>query len=372
LARWNYAGGTWTAFNPATTTFGLIATLAIDQSGNLYIGGDFTNWDGAANSDRIAKLTGSAWSSLATGISTASSTVNCIVVANNTKIFVSGDFVTADGVTVNGVCYWNGTTFVALSTGAAGGAVSTSVLSMDLATNGDLYATGDFATMGGQAAANVAKWNGAIWQALGSGINNAGSVVAVADSGLVYVSGPFTSAGGLSLADRIASWNGSSWTHLDVDLPGSPNITAICLIGEDVYLGYDTSGTATTSYLNTVTNNGSRAAYPKYVIKRSGGTSAQAVWLKNETTGKTLWLNHSLLDGETLTIDLNPASVKATSSYFGDVTGRAILRGSDFLTWDLLPGSNSVSAYVSTAGSPTMTAYLQWRKRHWAVDGAAV
>src|SRR5437016_5069875 len=59
----------------------------------------------------------------------------------------------------------------------------------------DLYAGGEFTTAGGSAANRIAKWDGSSWSALGSGMN--GTVVALALSGSdLYAGGGFTTAGG--------------------------------------------------------------------------------------------------------------------------------------------------------------------------------
>ncbi|MGB9613419.1 MAG: chitobiase/beta-hexosaminidase C-terminal domain-containing protein, partial [Candidatus Margulisiibacteriota bacterium] len=49
------------------------------------------------------------------------------------------------------------------------------------------------------------------WQALGSGMNGSVYALAVDSSGNLYAGGSFTTAGGVS-ANRIAKWNGSSWS----------------------------------------------------------------------------------------------------------------------------------------------------------------
>src|SRR5437016_9536958 len=78
--------------------------------------------------------------------------------------------------------------------------------------SGNLYIGGGFTIVGDVFANRVAKWNGSSWTALGSGLNN--TVVALAVSGSdLYAGGEFTTAVG-SAANRIAKWNGSSWTAL--------------------------------------------------------------------------------------------------------------------------------------------------------------
>src|SRR5437762_664649 len=85
----------------------------------------------------------------------------------------------------------------------------------------DLYAGGGFTTAGG-IAANIAKWDGSSWSALGScvrgGQGGFGNVLALAASDSnVYAGGDFTKAGG-SAASFIAKWDGSSWSALGLGM----------------------------------------------------------------------------------------------------------------------------------------------------------
>ena len=81
-----------------------------------------------------------------------------------------------------------------------------------------LYAGGHFTTAGGSPANRIANWDGSSWTALGSGISGDGtsprfvSALAVSGSNL-YEGGLFTAAGGIE-ATNIARWNGSSWSSL--------------------------------------------------------------------------------------------------------------------------------------------------------------
>src|SRR5262249_36630818 len=92
-----------------------------------------------------------------------------------------------------------------------------------------LYAGGTFTSAGGVPANRIAKWDGTSWSAVGSGVVGAifslqPSVNALAtfDDGsgpALYAGGTFTSAGGVT-ADCIARWNGTSWSALGSGLSG--------------------------------------------------------------------------------------------------------------------------------------------------------
>jgi len=94
----------------------------------------------------------------------------------------------------------------------------------------------------------IAKWNGSSWSALGNGVN--GTVRAIAISGgNVYVGGSFTLAGGNS-ANNIAKWNGSSWSAIGSGVGSTVNAIAISGTG-DIYVGgaFTTAGGNTANYI---------------------------------------------------------------------------------------------------------------------------
>jgi hypothetical protein len=97
----------------------------------------------------------------------------------------------------------------------------------------DLYAGGDFTNAGGVSANRIASWNGTSWFALGSGMNDYVEVVAVIGTDL-YAGGAFTTAGGDS-ANYIARWNGTSWTGLGSGM--NSNVYAFAVNGADLSIG---------------------------------------------------------------------------------------------------------------------------------------
>ena len=115
-----------------------------------------------------------------------------------------------------------------------------------------LYAGGNFTTAGGVAANRIAKWDGSSWSALGSGTERR-SVYAltVFDDGggpALYAGGDFTTAGGVA-ANRIAKWDGSSWAALGSGM--SDNVHALTVFddggGPALYAGgfFTTAGGVT-------------------------------------------------------------------------------------------------------------------------------
>ena len=77
-----------------------------------------------------------------------------------------------------------------------------------------LYAAGDFTTAGGVAANRIAKWDGSSWSPLGSGMDYYARELTVFDDGsgpALYAGGRFGTAGGVD-AKNIAKWDGTSWS----------------------------------------------------------------------------------------------------------------------------------------------------------------
>ena len=105
---------------------------------------------------------------------------------------------------------------------------------------GNLYIGGFFTAVGKVTANRVAKWNGTSWSALGAGVGGTNPAVrALAVSGTdLYAGGDFLTAGGAS-AKSIAKWNGTSWSPLGSGMAGGTHadVYAIVVNGTDVYAG---------------------------------------------------------------------------------------------------------------------------------------
>ncbi len=360
VASWD--GSSWTALSTGTTN-GNVTALAVDSSGNLYAAGAFSQINGVTATDHVAYWDGSTWTAVSAGAWTGTS-VDALAFTAAGDLYAAGNFSQIGGVAAANIAMWNGSTWSALGTGLNGVAYALAMLDTRR-----LVAGGAFTTAGGATVNYVAQWNGGAWSALGTGLTGTDVRALVPAGNDLYVGGNFTAAGGLTTADYLARWNGSAWTHLDIDLPGTPVVYALALDAGDVYVGFDTSGTATTGEITAVTNNGSAPAYPALTVKREGGTSAAVEALVNVTSGREVDFNLSLLDGETVTIDLRAGKKSVTSDYSGSRLG-TVLSLADLARWSLLPGSNDIRLYVSSAGSPTITALLQWRDAYWSVDDA--
>lgn len=356
LTRWD--GANYNAVGtPSGAPLLFIRTIAIDHSGNIYIGGAFTNFAGIAAADNIVMWDGSAYAAVGSGLNNI---VYSIIVGLDNTIYIGGSF-TNEGPYV---ATWDGSAYTDLA------GLGNDVYSLTFGADQKiLYAGGIFAVA---PYIYIAFHNGTAWSALSNNPNSNVEVVAIGSDGMLHVGGVFTSIGGLTVADRMARYNGYAWTHFDIDLPGSPVVTAMLpskypdpVIKQkyDLFVGFNTTGTGYFAGKTTITNEGTVIAFPKIIYHRSGGTSAIIETLKNETTGKEILFNYSLLNGERLTMDLSPGNRSIVSSFFGPRPD-AILANSDDGSWVLNPGSNDITSFVATAGSPTVTAWMTWREGH--------
>lgn len=353
IAKWN--GLTWSTV-PTSGSVGMNGTvraLAIGFDGTVYAGGAFTT-SGSITTNRTAQFAGTAWAAMGSG---ANNTVNGITIGMDGFAYFGGAFTTPFGE----VAQWNGSAWVNILGGAS---FNNTVDTLATGLDGSIYAGGLFTTPG----AKVAKWNGAMWTALGTGLTN-GQVddILQLPNGLIYFAGTFTAAGGMTLPDALAVWNGNSWAFADIDLPDAPTeVTALASWQGTLYAGWLMGGggsTSAVSAITSVTNAGTAIARP--ILTFTGpGTVYQVA---NYTTGDVIYFNLTLQTGETATLDLTPGKISFISSFRGNILG-AILPGSVLSTFKLLPGTNSISVFGSIGSNSVV---VQWRERFWSVDGGA-
>lgn len=381
ICKWN--GSTLSTLGTGFNDWCTGLTWGLD--GTLYAIGNFTT-AGGTTVNRVAKWNGSAWSAMGAGTVGVNLSALCIATATNGDIIIGGNFTTAGGVTVNRIARWNVTSAAWEAIG--GGFANNSVGGIIIMPTGEFIVCGDFTGTTGN---YLSIWNGVYWRAFPVEPDATVDYIELAPDGSIWAAGYFTSIGDLQTADRLAIWNGSTWSLVDADFPGTPtNFILIWNGAGDLFVGFNVTGTLTTSAAYTVTNRGTRTAYPKIVIKRTGGTSAVVKWIKNETTGKMIaFREYALMDGEQIEIDFTPGARRILSNVnytwrrliYGTNTSNilqplgsvfdALLPNSDLAEFYLLPGDNVISVYILTAGSPTMLVYTTSRIPHWSVDGVA-
>ena len=237
IARWD--GAQWHAVGGANAISGIfpsVNTIAISST-DVYVGGSFTNAGGVPGANSIARWDGAQWHAVG-GANAINASVNAIAISG-TDVLVGGDFTDAGGNSnADRIARWDGTNWNALGTGISGfGVVTTIALS-----GTEVYVGGNFTDAGGVSGANyIARWDVAnnTWNQVGgmSAINNFVNAIAISGTN-VYVGGNFTGAGGVTGADYIARWDGTTWSGLLSGTFGiNSQVNTIALSGTDVYVG---------------------------------------------------------------------------------------------------------------------------------------
>ncbi len=183
---------------PAAANYpnGIIRTMAIQDDGQIIVGGDFT-WIGVGVSprSRIARISKTKGASDSTFDPNANGIVRSIVVQPDTNILVGGDFTYIGNQTRNKIArlYSDSAKADEFAPNADG-----AVRSIALDTDGNILAIGDFTNIGGQPRNHIARLTPILGTAdnfnpgTGLGPQETISAVAVQKDGKIVVGGNFT------------------------------------------------------------------------------------------------------------------------------------------------------------------------------------
>lgn len=356
VARWVRATSSWQAMSTGLNATG--RAIKVAPNGNVYVGGEFTT-AGTSNARYIARWDGSNFQPLG-ALGGLNQFVNAIAISSDgSQVYAGGDFTdeyTSPGVlALNYVGLYVPTTddWWELADGFNG-----HVLALTMSPSNRLYAGGEFTEAGnstGQVLLYIAYFNGAQWFDMNSGANNYVRGIDVSPLGQVLAVGDFTRIGGVD-TPYVGLWNGSTWVGLDINI-GLPCYAGIFDKNGNIYIG--TSATVQYSGLTTVQNIGSAEVSPILYIKGP----ATLKWIENQTAKKRFFADLDILTDEEVFIDF--AHGTALSSVRGDLAF-AIIAGSDFRSWKLLPGANTIAALMENDMSAKMQ--LSYVPRHWSVD----
>ena len=143
-----------------------INTIAIDNSGNVYAAGTFADSNGYAyvNKWNLNNYTSNV--ELGTGSNSlkANGLINKIVVDNSGNVYAAGNFTNSSNSYY--VAKWNGSNWSELG-GNNSLKANNSINSIIIDNSGNLYVVGNFTDSNGKY--YVAKWDGSSWSELGSG-----------------------------------------------------------------------------------------------------------------------------------------------------------------------------------------------------------
>lgn len=246
IAKWN--GSAWSALGSSTVGVdGVVETLAWDCT-NLFVGGWFAN-AGGIPSQSCARWDGSAWHAIG-GFSGGSNLYTLVAIGKS--VYAGGQFTVINSELRFGIARWDGSAWFDVGGGVRGGYPATIAFKP---FGGTMFVLGNFSSVGGLSvtASQLGSFTttdipAILWSnAAGTGGTD-GIIRAVASdmSGNVYVGGDFTTIMGVA-ANHIAKWDGATWTALGSGLTrssGQTTVRAILVDGANIYAGgiFDASG----------------------------------------------------------------------------------------------------------------------------------
>ncbi|MGB3586218.1 MAG: PQQ-dependent sugar dehydrogenase, partial [Tunicatimonas sp.] len=228
----------WEALNGGVSG----AVLAMTTTGNtLYVGGTFVTADGQ-EANNVAQWN-NGWSSLQDSNTQQAGTNNEIrsmAVDEAGNLYVGGNFGSAGGNSASRIAQWNGSEWSALGAGTSGFVQSI------LITDDYIYAGGNFAIAGGQTVNRIARWDrsASAWAPLEDGLSNSVNTMTT-DGEYIYVAGQFNNALNTGSEDNIVvnsvvRWSETSgWQALgeDADVGVDNYVNTLYLNGSKLYVG---------------------------------------------------------------------------------------------------------------------------------------
>jgi hypothetical protein len=312
-------------YDPVANTFAAIGGIAgangeiLDacwgRDGKLYVVGSFTTIGGvAANRVAVYNPATGAWAAMGTGLNVG----GWAIVPNlaGTGVYIGGFFTTAGGSAIPYLAEWNGTAYAAV-----GGAPNGAVVSL-WQEKGETYAGGAFTAMGTLTVLHVGKWNGSRWAAIGGGLDSTAwdytrdqyGLIMGGEMTIAYASGGAAAPRPLTLSDSVVRWIGTQYAPFEVELPGTAAVYSVRYnpVNGDLYLGFNTTGTAYVQAATPVTLATYNRAWPRFVISGPG-----KLWsIRNQTTGKAIYFdNLTLGTGETVIVTCGPRGIDIWSNW---------------------------------------------------------
>lgn len=195
IGRWD--GSQWQSMGSLNHISALV-----EYNNELLAGGSFG----------LSKWTGNGWTPISTdGHHEA-------LAIYDGKLIAGGWSLIIDGIEVNRIAAWDGSKWHALGSGMDGRIGRTVNIQALTVFNGELIAGGNFTRAGGVRAEYIARWDGAQWHPLSSGMGLNNGLNGIVHSLVVYkneliAGGRFETVDGLYV-NYIARWDGSQWRQV--------------------------------------------------------------------------------------------------------------------------------------------------------------
>ena len=208
IRKWD--GSSWSEIgSPVDNLFISFESLTFDADGNLYTAGSFDSlWNGSFNG--IARWDGTAWNTMGDGFN---GTVYGVVWDSASgSLYAHGDFDSSGGTPVSAIARWNGEAWLPL--GSELQRTRFPAVQIDDCTpdgKGGLYVSGNFILADSVPVNGGAYWNGTSWDSAGTllpGLSRWSSMVRVPPDGLLF-------SNAVVAPDirpcTAALWNGLKW-----------------------------------------------------------------------------------------------------------------------------------------------------------------
>ena len=179
-----------------------------------------------------------------------------VIYADSNYVYASGRFNTVDGEHIQGIARWNGAKWDSMGTGIDGLSYLTgnnypSNTYAITTYHNKLYVSGEYSSLGNVKAGGLGTWNGSTWDSLSVPPLVAGAALTVLNNKL-YMGGAFTTVAGFPCIG-IAYWNDTNWSSLNFpNLTDFEYIDAICEYKGSIYAGGEFYGNTPTDSLHHI------------------------------------------------------------------------------------------------------------------------
>jgi hypothetical protein len=199
----------------------------------LYGIGNFTNLFGVTGLNDVFQYDGTAFTDLNGGLLGGPASCRELEVLDGLLV-AGGLFQSAGGVNVSNLAAWDGDTWTSFA-----GGTNAIIYAMTTDTiNEYLYISGDFTVVGGTLPVSYfARWDGYEWINYDGGLS-CGAFDMCLYQNQLYVGGCFNQAGGKPIG-YIARYNGTVWDSLGTSINNEWGVQALATFQDELYVGGD-------------------------------------------------------------------------------------------------------------------------------------
>lgn len=226
LVVWN--GSSWEGFGSSTS---LVSSIR-PYKGKLYGVGSFSSLFGWSGLNDMFAYDGASFSKVGDVGLQGGPLIPEQLVVYDSLLLVGGLIQQADGISVSNIAAWDGNNWMTYA-----GGVSDRISTMFVDTiNEYLYISGSFTSVGGVLPVSYfAKWDGQNWFDVGGGVDCPALEMSLYQNQL-YIGGCFENVGGNSIK-YISRYNGQTWDSLGVSTTNALGVSALEVFQDELYVG---------------------------------------------------------------------------------------------------------------------------------------